>query len=108
MKFSKLPFGTSTVTRDCVGTIRAATLRAAPFTSVPSPSAVLGSSLGKKLITDYAESFEAAAAMGALIDFYAEGKRWDDCVAIAKNSPQRSSASRLAAERAGALLCTAG
>jgi len=27
-----------------------------------------------------------------------------DCVAIAKNSPQRSSASRLAAERAGALL----
>jgi uncharacterized protein len=31
-----------------------------------------------------------------------------DCVVIAKNSPQRSSASRLAAERAGALLRTAG
>ena len=31
-----------------------------------------------------------------------------DCVVIAKNSPQRSSASRLAAERAGALLSAAG
>jgi uncharacterized protein len=31
-----------------------------------------------------------------------------DCVVIAKNSPQRSSASRLAAERAGALLRAAG
>ena len=31
-----------------------------------------------------------------------------DCVTIAKNSPQRSSASRLAAERAGALLRAAG
>jgi uncharacterized protein len=31
-----------------------------------------------------------------------------DCVAIAKNSPQRSSASRLAAERAGELLRAAG
>src|SRR3989440_10576479 len=31
-----------------------------------------------------------------------------DCVTIAKNSPQRASASRLAAERAGALLRAAG
>src|ERR1043166_5161019 len=31
-----------------------------------------------------------------------------DCVAIAKNSPERSSASRLAAERAGAFLRDAG
>jgi uncharacterized protein len=49
-----------------------------------------------------------AAAEGADLAVVLPAAWLHDCVVIAKNSPQRSSASRLAAERAGTLLRAAG
>jgi uncharacterized protein len=49
-----------------------------------------------------------AAAEGADLAVVLPAAWLHDCVAIAKNSPQRPSASRLAAERAGELLRAAG
>src|SRR5256714_8337436 len=55
-----------------------------------------------------ANAKKLAEAEGADLAIVLPAAWLHDCVAIAKDSPQRSSASRLAAERAGALLSAAG
>jgi uncharacterized protein len=55
-----------------------------------------------------ASAKKLAAAEGAELAVVLPAAWLHDCVAIAKNSPQRSSASRLAADRAGAFLREAG
>lgn len=55
-----------------------------------------------------ASAKKLAAAEGALLAVVLPAAWLHDCVAIAKNSPQRSSASRLAADQAGAFLREAG
>src|SRR5438045_5827644 len=54
-----------------------------------------------------ASAKKLAAAEGAILAVVLPAAWLHDCVVIAKNSAQRSSASRLAADRAGALLRTA-
>ena len=55
-----------------------------------------------------ANAKKIAAAEGADLAVVLPAAWLHDCVAVAKNSPQRSSASHLAAERAGELLRAAG
>ena len=55
-----------------------------------------------------ANAKKLAEAEGADLAIVLPAAWLHDCVVIAKNSPQRSSASRLAADRAGALLRAAG
>jgi uncharacterized protein len=55
-----------------------------------------------------ASAKKLAAAEGADLAVVLPAAWLHDCVVIAKNSPQRSSASRLAADRAGAFLRAAG
>jgi uncharacterized protein len=55
-----------------------------------------------------ANARKLAAAEGADLAVVLPAAWLHDCIAIAKNSPERSSASRLAAERAGAFLRAAG